>query len=485
MGDKTKIEWTDATWNPVRARNLVTGKIGWHCEHESEGCRFCYAAGINRRLGTGLDFKPGHRKDIEVFLDEKMLLVPLRWKRPRTIFVCSMTDLFAGFVKDEWIDRMFAVMALCPQHRFQVLTKRAKRMREYSQIISGGADAGLAREFANHRPMPNQTWNWPLPNVWLGVSAEDQERADKRIPDLLATPAAVRFVSLEPLLSSIDLSPWLPNNPVHEDQAQRGVRLPSGDERRSGDYAGRDDLASSQTGMGPLAEEGHQSAVQTSEGGKTEWERRRIFSGRNDVQQRSGFCSGPSFGISPFQRSDPQASDCEPQRREEEAERSEQFGTGDSFGTTDSRTSCTPSRAHGSERSEERHGETDAREGNGNSPQEKNRRTSSINRRGLRSPASGNIEDRARRPVGKISWCIVGGESGQHARPMHPDWARSLRDQCAAADVPYFFKQWGQWHADALLNRLPDGRCPPPDMKIGKKRSGRLLDGVEHNGMPA
>lgn len=131
MADNSAIEWTDATWNPVRARNLETGKVGWHCEHATTGCEFCYAEGFNKRLGTGLAFKPGHRADIEIFLDEAMLTQPLRWKKPRRIFVGSMTDLFADFVPDEFIDRMFAVMALAPQHTFQLLTKRAARMREY------------------------------------------------------------------------------------------------------------------------------------------------------------------------------------------------------------------------------------------------------------------------------------------------------------------------------------------------------------------
>ena len=123
MGAKSAIEWTDASWSSIRARNLATDKIGWHCEHASDGCKFCYAEGINKRLGTGLAFKPGHltgpMAHLEIFLDEKMLLAPLRWKRPRMIFVCSMTDAFADFVKDEWLDRMFAVMALCPQHTFR------------------------------------------------------------------------------------------------------------------------------------------------------------------------------------------------------------------------------------------------------------------------------------------------------------------------------------------------------------------------------
>lgn len=132
MAENSGIEWTGSTWTPIRARNKATGKVGWHCEHASDGCRFCYSEmQINRRFGTGLPFKPGHRKDIDLFLDEKMLTTPLRWKRGRMIFVCSMTDLFADFVPDEWIDQLFAVMALTPQHTYQVLTKRAFRMNLY------------------------------------------------------------------------------------------------------------------------------------------------------------------------------------------------------------------------------------------------------------------------------------------------------------------------------------------------------------------
>lgn len=219
MADKTSIEWTDASWTPIRARHKATGKVGWHCEHVTPGCEHCYSEGMNKRLGTGLPFKPGHRKDIELFLDENMLTQPLRWKKPRMIFVCSMTDLFADFVPDEWIDRVFAVMALCPQHIFQVLTKRSKRMREY--VWSGKAVAVAREAFdmtcrairANSKSIVGSDfiltghiahWRyWPLPNVWLGVSCEDQARADERIPDLLATPAAVRFVSAEPLIGPI------------------------------------------------------------------------------------------------------------------------------------------------------------------------------------------------------------------------------------------------------------------------------------------
>lgn len=223
MGDKTAIEWTDATWTPIRARRAAaiqdgrTDRIGWHCEHVSEGCRNCYAEGMNRRLGTGLDYKPGLRRDVELFLDEHMLLRPLRWRKARKIFVCSMTDLFADFVTDEWIDRMFAVMALCPQHVFQVLTKRPERMRDYVTAFEDRPDAfgpALA-SVVRASGFPKQVgldaiddMLWPLPNVWLGTSVEDQQTAYARRDALGETAAAVRFVSYEPALGPVDWAGW-------------------------------------------------------------------------------------------------------------------------------------------------------------------------------------------------------------------------------------------------------------------------------------
>jgi len=205
MSDHSKIEWTDATWTPIRAAVAATEKIGWHCEHVSPGCEHCYAETLNRRLGTGLPFKPGHRKDVQIYLDEKMLTAPLRWRRPRMIFVCSMTDLFAEFVPDEWIDRMFAVMALSPQHKFQLLSKRSARMKSYcsQRDHMSAAHARLWHAFRERGGKFEQCPILPLPNVWLGVSVEDQQRYDERVGDLRATPAAVHFFSFEPLLGPI------------------------------------------------------------------------------------------------------------------------------------------------------------------------------------------------------------------------------------------------------------------------------------------
>ena len=324
MADGTKIEWTDATWNPI---------VG--CSVVSPGCTNCYA----------------------MRLDEKALSQPLRWRRPRKIFVCAHSDLFHEATPDEWIDRVFAVMALCPQHTFQVLTKRPKRMRDYFSTCPPALRraAVIDRMYeimrAEHRGYFTAI-AWPLPNVWLGVTAEDKTRADERIPDLLATPAAKRFVSVEPMLGALNL---------------RRIRIAPN----------------------------HHTIIDALEG----------------------------YALT---------------------EKSSWSGSG-----------CEHT---------------------------------------------------------KLDWVICGSESGPGARPMHPDWARSLRDQCAAAGVPFFMKQWGEWipaldrdnndpdwRAD--YSREFDDRHPHKWLnlaggcgfhgerfhvmrRVGKRASGRLLDGVEHLAFP-
>ena len=241
MSDGTKIQWSDASWTPIRARrkdgqpNMAGG--GWICQRVSAGCQNCYAATINKRLGTGFDYDAKGIAASDIYLDEKALTQPLHWRRPRKVFVCSMTDLFGEWVPDEMIDRVFAVMALSKSHTFQLLTKRPERMREYvstareriAAVIRDGkmtTNRLYAFDMAGSvEGLPGTVhgpW-WPLPNVWLGVSVEDQERADERIPELLATPAAVRFVSAEPLLGPVSLPPYIPFVKGQGYRAARGV----------------------------------------------------------------------------------------------------------------------------------------------------------------------------------------------------------------------------------------------------------------------
>lgn len=189
MSDKSSIEWLNggATWNPIRARNKETGQVGWFCIHASEGCRNCYAGQRNKgffQMGTRLDYKAQNQQKVDIFIDEKVLEKPLRWKRPRLIFPCSMTDLFGNFHTDEQIGRVFDVMYRAEHHTFIVLTKQAERM--YDCITRS--------------VFPS---NHPLQNLWLLVSVENQHWADIRIPWVLKTPAAVRGVSYEPALGPV------------------------------------------------------------------------------------------------------------------------------------------------------------------------------------------------------------------------------------------------------------------------------------------
>lgn len=372
MAEHSSIEWTDATWNPITGCSVV-----------SPGCTNCYAmklAGTRlrhhpSRSALTIDTKAGPVWNGRVRLNEQWIDQPLKWKRPRMIFVCAHGDLFHEDVPDSWIDRVFAIMALAPQHTFQVLTKRAERLHRYMLPFEQRRADSLGKLVLSLGYMdPLEALEWPLPNVWLGVSAEDQQRADERIPHLLATPAAVRFLSVEPLLGPIDL--------------------------------------------------------------ETAWH------GENALDSECwGDCGWCEHGHPPLHN-------C-------------QRGKGD-----------------------------------------------------WRKGRSG------------LDWVIVGGESGSGARPMHPEWARSMRDQCASADVPFFFKQWGNWAAVSQMSEEQIDACYPPRterhpdatraplvsthvlhadgsrhhthdrdaflqgtgamtmFEIGKKRAGRLLDSIEHNGMP-
>jgi protein gp37 len=216
----TSIEWTwrpgtkGESWNPIRARNKATGGVGHYCAKVSAGCENCYAERLQPRFNNPVRYAAQDRAKVDIYLDETVLLKPLRWRSPRTIFVCSMSDLFGVWVPDEWLDRIFAVMALCPQHTFQVLTKRPERMRNYLAAwpmndepdrITGIA-CDIAHEFGHGWQGNAGICERPLPNVWAGTSIEDQATADERIPHLLETPAAVRFVSAEPLLGPVDFT---------------------------------------------------------------------------------------------------------------------------------------------------------------------------------------------------------------------------------------------------------------------------------------
>jgi len=217
VSDNSAIEWCDTTWNPV---------LG--CTRVSPGCDSCYAIVQARiRAGNpnpkvaaafaGLTERANGRVDWtgQVNLLPERLEQPFRWRNPRKVFVNSLADLFHKNVPDEFIAQVFEVMAATPQHTYQVLTKQQARLRAWlnrCQPWSGYIthNGHPPSSYGGSGVIVGNTDTWPLRNVWIGVSVESQKWADIRIPALLDTPAATRFVSAEPLLGPVNLAPWLP-----------------------------------------------------------------------------------------------------------------------------------------------------------------------------------------------------------------------------------------------------------------------------------
>jgi protein gp37 len=334
MADNTGIEWADATWNPI---------LG--CSKVSEGCRNCYAIRSVRRMSGNPNPKiQAATRDLVMarpdgslnwtgninFIADR-LDQPTRWAKPRKIFVNSQSDLFHEKLHGEQIAQVFAVMAACRRHTFQVLTKRPDRMAEMlaDTAFKYELDAWLQRKY-----LPGRDWVYPLPNVWLGASVEDQTAADARIPHLVRLRGWRIFLSMEPLLGPVRLT---------------DVRF---DEHT-----------------------------------------------RMDVLSGSGLTTRPG-----------------------------------AMGQTVPNCFCEP-----------------------------------------------------------IDWVIVGGESGPGARPMNPEWARSIRDECVRAGAAFFFKQWGSnvypSQAPEDLYRDLDAQfnlagIPDQPYTVDKHRAGRLLDGVEWSQFP-
>ena len=245
----TKIEWADETLSPIRAR--LGDKGGWACQKVSPGCAHCYAQAINKRRGTRLPYSRAAMAQVETYLDEAVLRKVISWRKPRRIFWESMSDLFGWWVTDEMLDRCFASMALTPQHTHLVLSKRPERAREYlaqldiqrilqlqirdalttkgsvDNILWNGFKRTLTEkqtEWIRHKcEWEHMSWlgvirEWgvessgevvTLPNVWPGTSIENRATAAKRVPELLSTRAAVRFLSIEPLLEEVDIRAWM------------------------------------------------------------------------------------------------------------------------------------------------------------------------------------------------------------------------------------------------------------------------------------
>lgn len=222
--NKTSIEWTDVSVNPLKVRRKDNGKVGWHCVKHSSGCAHCYSEAINKRFGTGLPYNKHSSDLVEYFLDDKALASILKTRTPYKVFPFDMTDLFEADVDAKDIATVFAVFAVANWHTFQTLTKRADRMEE---VVGCKDFSALVGRMIDERVRPlidgkiKGDWGlvspvagglrrgtdgfWPLPNWWAGVSVENQAMANERLIYLRDTPAVVRWVSYEPAIGPLDI----------------------------------------------------------------------------------------------------------------------------------------------------------------------------------------------------------------------------------------------------------------------------------------
>ena len=476
----TGIEWTDETWNPV------TG-----CTKVSPGCDHCYAERITDR------FKRHPFTEVTRHVDR--LYQPCKWKDSRRIFVCSMGDLFHRDVGWGFTIQIFAVMRDAPQHTFQVLTKRPGLMAHFANFIWPD-HMGKSPEAA-----------WPS-NVWAGTSVESPKYA-ARLDVLARVPAKVRFVSYEPALGPVDVRRYYGYNPSHgEVEELRRYCLQCGYQWRTDDRPARVYLEGVHEG-GRQMERHYNASSSDPEAGRAS-PTIGIPSDTLDDQLSENERSGPPFGVPSFLRSDTNAVNGEPQEWDQGRQSAREPGVGDTFraaDTFDLRPRQRPGAA--SERPEQSHGEVDRCPSCGDTCPTWRRGTAYLDSFGFWHRFPNRLQD-SQGTAPLIHWTIGGGESGPGARPAHPDWFRSARDQCQAAGVPFFFKQWGQWRPaiideDFDYSRSEYGRALRPILEIdgvprpyetssgtgyiterlamarvGKKAAGALLDGREWREMP-
>lgn len=462
---ETSIQWTDHSINPIRARlKSDRRKVGHYCEKISSGCANCYSSNFQPRFGLPMfGGTSGPRRDeVELFLDQSKLDEVLRRKKPTKYFWCDMTDLFGEWVPDEWIDRCFAVMALTPHHTHQVLTKRAGRLHKHMTYRDSPTFIGIEM----NRLMPG--WRdegppvggevgsrqyWPLPNVWLGVSVENQQTADERIPPLLKTPAAVRFLSCEPLLSAVDLSEYIRYNPLYDINRTDGrVSVSGSPGRPDRGPTGRLGVEGGRGEGEPLEQNDDPQRGDAAPDRRDDLGRIQAREDHAPRETGDGWCPPPS--VPGLLRADPTRADRQPQESErgQGGQQAGESGTGHIRGAGSSLDIGAGSEAERSRRGEEQSGETSGKSGSGDQEASGGRGETQVDSGGLRNLGQDSLEDRQRAKVG-LSWLIVGGESGRGARPFDPNWARSLLGQCKAAGVAFFMKQMGSrpmYFADSL-----------------------------------
>lgn len=433
----TKISYCDETWNPMAG-----------CSPCSPGCDNCYASRAacgrflkNHPLYKGLAVNNKWTGRIRTCIDIRRPDIfdkPLRWRKPRTIFVCNMGDLFHEEVPFEFLDKVFnRMIGKAPQHTYLVLTKRPERMAEYIEHVR-----------IQWQMIWKALYDFPLPNVYLGVTVCNQAEADAKIPVLLKIPCANRWLSIEPLLSEINIKKYLTCGQDgvkcnYEDKTSRRKTNESCPKRRTSNRCPRSNMEN-------CDKKGYQGKItnnisfQNQEASCRSNNETGLFNDKGDVGWENDKRMCASSGMEILQRQDTLRNDNQSQERNQSRQSTEQSGIGHTIPTNPSHVLCSEKRVHFPSGGEKFNDQANRGECKRNAETQKNGGDIHIDSQGLQSNARHSVSNSTKNQMGThnlISLIVIGCESGKNRRPCKLEWMIDVVEQCQAAGIKVLVKQ--------------------------------------------
>ena len=433
---RTKIDYLTHVWNPIAMR----------CTPCSPGCLNCWHLRMCKRLAGNPGIARDERRAYAggpFVLNQKKLEAPLHWRKPARIGVQFMGDWMHWGISDDWIYQIWLVMIKSPQHTFFTLTKRPERLAAWLRL-------------------QNKKCDFPtLQNVFLGVTVCNQAEADQKIPELLRLPGFKKWVSVEPCLSQIDLTPWLYSDRLyknllggHYEGEREGIFSASGNGLVRGGLRERNCISE---GSVNRRESDRVQAIYEND--PEEGKSREVHfqgSSKNNVYNRDKTKDGGLFTSDNLDDGESCGYSRRVGNKSQRRKSQEQFTAKPGSGNeTTKQPSCGKNTESYGEKSEEGTSVSDKRvmQIKNNDP-----KRNSQSFRIMREHGEQYIPSEIMEKPSRLSWIVAGAETGPGARPAHPDWFRNLRDECQAAGVPFFLKKIGKLFTHGPQGRTLDGR---------------------------